>query len=410
LALDFDTFCEQKDKIIEMTSRRIKKERQQTDQGLQKERSKTDVEISKHLDVSRSTNDIKKESSRRKMDKSLAQSRAAENQNINKIRSHRGSKKDWNKIDRILASSRHLTDKQTRQSRAEADKNQAQERQEESTTTAALLQKERLLTDNCLGVERSKTDQFFTFDSQRLIYEKKAHTSTKSKVISRDEYLAIISHDLKNALGVISLGADSILESNLKSEQDQNDLREVAEIIKRNTEVLIKMTTSLVEVQKMQLGKINLSLASHDISQLVKETTIAFAPSAQQKDIALEVILPKKRVKIQCDALRIYQVLSNLLSNAIKFNSPHRPISVKLEDLPGKACISVKDSGPGISATEKKHLFKRFSQLHPNQKTGTGLGLYISKCIVKAHQGNIGVSSAPGAGSTFYFIIPKTTT
>ncbi len=110
---------------------------------------------------------------------------------------------------------------------------------------------------------------------------------------------------------------------------------------------------------------------------------------------------------INCDRDRVAQILSNLIGNALKFTPEGSSITVATEESSVEIKVSISDTGPGIPEDQKNHIFERFAQIGNKNRTGLGLGLYISKTLVESHGGTIWVTSAVGKGSTFYFTLPK---
>jgi signal transduction histidine kinase len=145
---------------------------------------------------------------------------------------------------------------------------------------------------------------------------------------------------------------------------------------------------------------------SHDIRDLLQHAVDGFQPVASGKRIVLACELPDEPVMAMYDDHRIMQVLSNLIHNAIKFTPDGGSIFVRVERSVAECVIAVADTGIGIPQGELTTIFQRFRQLGGTDRTGLGLGLYISMWIVEAHGGRIWAESRMGAGTTFYFTLP----
>ena len=148
---------------------------------------------------------------------------------------------------------------------------------------------------------------------------------------------------------------------------------------------------------ELHLGKV-------DLASLAQEAVID-AGAAERTDIAVE----RGNPTCTADSDRIKQVLLNLISNAMKFSGEDNPIKVTVSPEKESVCISIKDSGPGIAKADQEKLFQRFARLDTGaaRKPGSGLGLYLSKSIVDAHQGDIWIESTPRRGATFSFRLPR---
>ena len=158
---------------------------------------------------------------------------------------------------------------------------------------------------------------------------------------------------------------------------------------------------------KVELGTLDLQRARHDLGALCR-TEAEAQQMVTGRVVRLEA--PAQPVWVEIDKQRIGQVFANLLTNAIKYSPADRPVTVTLEAAAGHARVAVRDEGPGISEQEQRRLFEQFHRVEgikaQDGSGSLGLGLYISKAIITQHKGDIGVESAVGAGSTFWFSLP----
>lgn len=257
-------------------------------------------------------------------------------------------------------------------------------------------EKEREATDADLSTER-------LVSTWLLSLERAAHEETKATLTTRDEFLAIVSHDLRSPLSAILHGTE-MLAGNRDLEGSENASRTV-EGIRRNAAGMLRMIDDLLDVERLAVGKLELVAREHDLRKLAANTLEMFSSRAKEKALNLSIDLPDDPVVVSCDGDRIMQVLTNLVGNAIKFTARGGDvvISVCRGELSG--LVSVGDTGPGIPVEARSKIFERFSQLPSGNRTGLGLGLFIAKSIVGAHDGKLWVASAVGEGSVFSFAL-----
>ncbi|OGR89343.1 MAG: hypothetical protein A3J74_11145 [Elusimicrobia bacterium RIFCSPHIGHO2_02_FULL_57_9] len=217
-------------------------------------------------------------------------------------------------------------------------------------------------------------------------------------------FVASVTHELRSPLGAIEsyvkvlLGAASRL-----SPEDRGNL----ERIKTNTTRLSHFVTNLLDMAKIERGKLDFSPRAGDITQIVEDTTLFFRPNASELGIKLECEVEKGLPQMRLDPDLIAHVLTNLISNALKFTRRGGAVRIELKRLNGGVECTVTDTGVGISAASLGRIFAPFERVqNPLRATGVGLGLAISKSIVEMHGGSIGVRSELGKGSRFHFSLP----
>jgi signal transduction histidine kinase len=221
----------------------------------------------------------------------------------------------------------------------------------------------------------------------------------------REEYVGLISHDLRTPLQNISLRCQLLL----RSLQQKGLASEVAsaEVLLRNARRMSGMVEELLEGSRLEAGQVQLHFEPLDMIHFLEEIMERDVPPDARERLRLEVASPVPR--IPADAPRLERVLVNLLTNALKYSPPGTPVVVRLEQEGALMRISVKDQGKGLTPEECERLFTKYYRTGAGKRAeGVGLGLYISRLIIEAHGGHIHVKSTPGQGSTFAFTLPFT--
>jgi signal transduction histidine kinase len=168
-----------------------------------------------------------------------------------------------------------------------------------------------------------------------------------------------------------------------------------------------RLIGDLVDIASIDAGKLALVATAGSATDVVAEAIETWDSPAEARGLKLES-LATGQLSATFDRERILQVLGNLITNAMKFSPHGATIVLGVEQVGSNARFSVKDTGAGIAADKLDVIFERFWQVGKNDRRGLGLGLYISRCLVEAHGGEIWVESQLGSGSTFFFTIPCT--
>lgn len=236
---------------------------------------------------------------------------------------------------------------------------------------------------------------------------KEKEEESKQKDLAKDEFLAMITHELKTPLVPIQGYADILLNEHLGKLTDPQ--KERIGIIKSSSESLLSIISDLLDAQKLDLGQLRMTKQKTDIKNTITKAIETLKPEAETKNI--EITDNSKSVILSYDSERIGQVITNLIKNSIIAIEPNPgKIDVIMQDYPNEVKISVKDSGIGIPEGKQKDLFKKFYQVDASltrEKGGSGLGLAICKGIIDNHLGKITVHSIPNQGAIFSFTIPK---
>jgi PAS domain S-box-containing protein len=224
----------------------------------------------------------------------------------------------------------------------------------------------------------------------------------------KTNFVHSVSHELRTPLTSI-LGFAEFLEDELGGPLTDEQRQYVLEIV-AGTRRLERLVDDLLDFARIEAGTFKLKCQTADLGEKVREVVASLTPQARQSRLDLSLALPDGELPIGMDPHRVGQVLINLINNAIKFTPAGGSIHVRVvaqDGAGGPYRIEVADTGTGIEPGDRQKLFKRFSQLdNAARKGGSGLGLSISKVLVEAHGGQIGVESEPGRGSTFWFTLP----
>ena len=218
----------------------------------------------------------------------------------------------------------------------------------------------------------------------------------------RDEYIGYISHDLKNPLSIISLQA-RLLARRL-GDHDLPEEERLVEIIAQSAAFIDRMVREMLEMSYLESENVELSRETTELASFLKDVLERTVSTNDRWRVRLEV---RDAATAQLDGTRVERVIVNFVQNALKYAGEESVVLVRLEARGEMAVISVIDEGPGLSPEEASFVFDKYRRTKTvGKREGLGLGLYISRKIVEAHGGRIGVDSKLGQGSTFFFQIP----
>jgi signal transduction histidine kinase len=382
-------------------------ERQNTDKSLNAERDKTNKSLAGSQFITEMHTDSAFKAERTEADQTVSESRSLSDadQDIKRDSSEFSLADELKNSEERLVQERLQSDLAIELERSLVDTALEKERELKSILASRLLEQERKLTDKNLSVERAKTDTEVSQGSILLSDEIAQHSKTKLSLTTRDEFLAIVSHDLRNPIGAAASCAEMILEDAAKNGLSP-EVKHWVEFIKRNVDNSLRMISDLLDAERVAEGKMHLQLEPNDVASLIQECIENSAHVALSKSVLLLATPVNIPVKVICDHDRILQVLSNLVGNALKFTPQGGTIIVSAHTNNQEVSLSVRDTGTGIAEEKQEQIFERLAQLRTSDRTGLGLGLYISKMLIEAHHGRIWVESKLGAGSVFHFTIP----
>jgi chemotaxis family two-component system sensor kinase Cph1 len=224
-------------------------------------------------------------------------------------------------------------------------------------------------------------------------------------VRARDDLVAEVSHDLRSPLGVIQMQAAILMQTVATERADiSRRIQTSAEHIQRAVRKMNTLIRDLLDLAKLEAGRFTLQCERYRMSHLIEESLLILRPLADAKQIRLTSDL--QGGEVSADRERIFQVLANLVGNAIKFTPEQGSIFVRSETRDQEIRVTVSDNGPGVPADQVLNLFDRYWQARPNDREGSGLGLFIAKGIVEAHGGRIWIEPDTGVGASFVFTLP----
>jgi len=233
-------------------------------------------------------------------------------------------------------------------------------------------------------------------------------TSRKKVERLKNEFVSTVSHELRTpltsirgSLGLVAGGAAGTLPDRAQ---------EMIEIAYRNTDRLSHLINDILDIERIESGRMQFNMEMHDALELVDQALAANRGYGEQHQVRLERTAATGSFRVRVDADRFMQVMANLLSNAVKFSPTGDSVSVQVSQHDQKVRIAVHDNGPGIPDEFRSRIFQKFSQADASDtrsKSGSGLGLSIARSIVERMGGELGYDSRPGRGTVFHLDLPR---
>lgn len=350
----------------EKTDDQLKSERRNVDRALEQQRLATEAEADQVIDRARDTADAVLTSARDKADEKLDEVRPTP------------------AVRAVIEEERRAEDRAVETERATADESLLQEREQNAEDLLALLPLERVSTDRSLLTERLSSD---------------------AAVSHRDDFLGIVSHDLRDLLGGIVTASALVLRTAADGSTGAS-ARDGARRIQRYAARMKRLLDDLTDVVSIDAGRLSVTPLTGDLAPVISEAVHSMRGAAEEKDVALAFTPPTAPLPAVFDAMRVLQVLTNLIANSIRFTPAGGRISVVCEPTDEAVRVSVTDTGLGIDPELLEVIFERFRQASLVDRRGLGLGLYISRCLIEAQHGRVWAQSAPGSGSTVSFTLP----
>ena len=271
------------------------------------------------------------------------------------------------------------------------------------------------LADGTYGWTYSKAVPILEDDGQirewigsasNITERKFAEEQLKEASRRKDEFLAMLAHELRNPLAPINSAAQLLQLGHLQDEQ----LRQTSEVIERQVTHMTTLVDELLDVSRVSRGLITLRKMPLNISEVIADAVEQVAPLAQSKHHRLEINLSPEALMVYGDRKRLVQVVANLLSNACKFTDEHGTLQVATEVIKSHVRVEITDNGVGMTANTVSHAFDLFAQAERSSdrsQGGLGLGLALVKSLVELHEGTVTCHSAGlGTGSKFTILLP----
>lgn len=359
-------------------------ERDLTDASLREERERADREMTASQVAVEQDADAVVELARENADAVMVAARERADEKA----SEQANGAELHDIQTAMAEDRESEDEALRDERAAADRSVRREREARAGMLTRLLPLERDATDKYLLTERARSDD---------------------ALATRDDFLGMVSHDLRDLLNGIVVSSQFLAQKLEKHSDSEKLLIETARI-ERYGARMNRLIGDLVDVASIDSGKLAMHAAPGDVAALVAEAVDALQGSASARGVSLEVLSAQGPGAAEFDHDRLLQVLANLIANSIKFTPKGGRIRVHCHTVGESFEFCVEDTGEGIPEAMLEAVFERFWQVGKNDRRGLGLGLYISRCIVEAHGGNIRAESSPGKGTRMLFTLPVSAT
>jgi signal transduction histidine kinase len=225
----------------------------------------------------------------------------------------------------------------------------------------------------------------------------------------RDEITQMLIHDLRSPLGSVITSLRYIQDR--MADNDYQDLDQVMEIAINSSENQMRMIESLLEIAKLETGRVPVSMSSGSLSKIASKAITALTALAHESEISMENRIPADFPSVCMDEELILRVLSNLLDNALRHTPVRGQVRIEAEPQVGRnfALISVIDTGKGILPDVREQIFGKFVQVPKSAlrgHRGSGLGLTFCKLVIEAHGGQIWADSGPEGGAAFRFTLP----
>lgn len=272
------------------------------------------------------------------------------------------------------------------------------------TVSAVKLNENELVATAQDITERKKAQEQLLLHQEKILQHEITHKADEKLLKKKDEFISIASHELKTPVTNIKMSLH-ILSELIAGTEEKKLLESYIKKTDKQANKLATLIDELLDVTLIQENKLQVRKSNFNVKEAIEESVEELGAAAKDVTINIE---GDKEINLSADKSRIQQVLTNFLINAIKYSPGDKDVKVKIEKLDDAVKVSVTDKGIGIPEDKQSQVFDRYYRVDDSSKqiSGLGLGLYISKQIIKKHGGEAGVHSTPSKGSTFWFTIP----
>lgn len=242
----------------------------------------------------------------------------------------------------------------------------------------------------------------------KLQFASEARDAAEAASLEKSRFIATMSHELRTPLTSIK-GALSVIKGGVVN-KDPEKLSSIVDLAYRNTERLCHLVDDILDIEKLNVGKMNFLMSSVNLSGLLEESVLSNEAFGNKYGVTYACSGIADPLLVHGDHYRLVQVMANLLSNAAKFSKPGGQVDASIVRHEGSIRVAISDKGCGIPIAAQATIFDNFTQVDSSdlrQSGGSGLGLGIAKMIVEAHDGCIAFTSEEGYGSVFYFDLPE---
>jgi signal transduction histidine kinase len=229
------------------------------------------------------------------------------------------------------------------------------------------------------------------------------YRQAEQAIASRDDVLAVVSHDLRNPVNRVRMAAEMLLETNRVHDTGRDTLGMVI----RAADEMNRLIGDLLDVARIEAGTLSIERGPVALADLMERLEESHEAEARKKKLTWRVDCPDAPVTVPADEGRLLQALGNLVGNAMKFTPERGEVRVEVVAAADAVRIAVRDTGPGMDASQLAHVFDRFWQGHSGDRRGAGLGLAITRGIADAHDGRLWLESEVGRGTTAWLELPR---
>lgn len=258
-----------------------------------------------------------------------------------------------------------------------------------------------------VGILVSLTGFSYAYQHVRRMVERLLLYSVKLKRADEEKsaFVANVSHELRSPMAIIRESLEIIMDGSMGAVSARQ--KEFLECGQRNVNRLLRLVNDLLELSRIEAGKLQIKKEEVDIKELADEAVKTYEMEISKKQLLFKKEIEENMGSVWADKDKLTEVIINLLNNAIKYTPEKGSITMGLKGTDEEVRFEISDTGPGISEDSYEKVFNKFERITTEKREGTGLGLPIAKDIVELHNGKIWVESEVGRGSKFTFVLPR---